>query len=72
MSKLPSILIAAGFAAVSAGSFAASHGGAIKDDRKQFSFCLKKTGCGPLLHLYRARVITSPAAGANHVAPLTQ
>lgn len=34
MSKLLSILIAAAFATVSAGSFAASHGGAMKDDKK--------------------------------------
>jgi anaerobic C4-dicarboxylate transporter len=34
MSKLLSILIAAAFATVSAGSIAASHGGAMKDDKK--------------------------------------
>ena len=34
MSKLLSILVAALFATVSAGSFAASHGGAMKDDKK--------------------------------------
>ena len=34
MSKLLSVLIAAAFATVSVGSFAASHGGAAKDDKK--------------------------------------
>lgn len=34
MSKLLSLLIAAAFATVSVGSFAASHGGAMKDDKK--------------------------------------
>ena len=34
MSKLLSVLIAAAFAFVSAGSFAASDGGAMKDDKK--------------------------------------
>ena len=34
MSKLLSVLIAAVFATVSVGSFAASHGGAMKDDKK--------------------------------------
>ncbi len=34
MSKLLSVLIAATFATLSAGAFAASHGGAMKDDKK--------------------------------------
>jgi anaerobic C4-dicarboxylate transporter len=34
MSKLVSVLIAAAFATLSVGSFAASHGGAMKDDKK--------------------------------------
>ena len=34
MSKLLSLLIAAAFATVSVASFAASHGGAMKDDKK--------------------------------------
>jgi Ni/Co efflux regulator RcnB len=34
MSKLLSVLIAAAFATVSVGSFAAAHGGAAKDDKK--------------------------------------
>ena len=34
MSKLLSLLVAAAFATASVGSFAASHGGAMKDDKK--------------------------------------
>lgn len=58
MSKLMSILFAAAFATLSAGSFAASHGGAMKDDKaaaemkackekckKDDAACMKK--CGP-------------------------
>jgi hypothetical protein len=41
MSKLLSVLIAAAFATVSFNSFAAAHGGAMKDDKKMMEDCKK-------------------------------